>query len=275
MKFSLLAMKLMCAAAIFAPSASLAQELPAAVKEAGVLRFGVKCDSPPFGATGTDGKPVGIEIEMANAIAAYGFGEDGHAELTCVSSDARIPMLDSKRIDLILATLGKFPAREEVIDFSDVYFWGTSNVIVAKDSAAQNLADFNGKTIILVKGASQMKWLEANLKDVQFLQLNTTADAIQALVQGRGDGFVAGSANIWALASKNPNLRVVEEGFELGVNGIGLRKGESDLKAFVDAALAKLKADKFYDGVVPKFVDDELVRKVIFDGFTEAPPAIK
>lgn len=249
--------------------------LPAAIEKAGVLRFGVKCDSPPFGSTGPDGKPIGIEIEMAKQIAAYAFGSPDKAELTCVTSEARIPSLNGGKIDLILATLGKFPAREEVIDFSDIYFWGTSNVIVPKDSPAQKLSDLAGKTILIVKGGSQIKWLKENVPDVEMMQLNTTADGVQALQQGRGDGFVGDGGLIWTLASNYPELRVIEEGLDLGVNGIGIRKNEPELKAFVNAALAKLKSDKFYDATAPKFIENDLVRQAMLKGFTTEPPALK
>ena len=126
--------------------------LPASIEEQGVLRIGVKCDSPPFGASGIDGTPIGIEVEMAKKIGEYAFGSEEGAELSCVTSESRIPSLNSGKIDLILATLGRFPAREEVIDFSNIYFWGTSNVLVPVDSPVQELSDLAGETLLIVKG---------------------------------------------------------------------------------------------------------------------------
>ena len=124
-----------------------------------MIRIGVKCDSPPFGSSGPDGKPVGIEVEMAKQIGAYAFGSPDKAELSCVATDARIPSLTGRKIDLILATLGKTPPREQVIDYSDIYYWGSSNVAVPKDSPVQSLADLKGKSILIVKGGNQIKWL--------------------------------------------------------------------------------------------------------------------
>lgn len=248
--------------------------LPSDIKEAGVLRFGVKCDSPPFGSTGTDGKPVGIEIDMAKQIATYAFGSADKAVLTCVTSEARIPSLNGGKIDLILATLGKFPAREEVIDFSSIYFWGTSNVIVPKNSPVQKLSDLAGKTVLIVKGGSQIKWLQGNIANLQLMQLNTTADGVQALLQNRGEAFAGDGGLIWTLAGNNPNLRVIDEGFDLGVNGIGIRKNRPELKAFVDAALAKLRTDGFYAKSVKQHVENELVQKATLKGFETEPPVL-
>lgn len=255
----------------------LAQDLPnlpPAIKDQGKIRIGVKCDSPPFGASGPDGKPVGIEVEMAKKIGEFAFGSPEGAELSCITSEARIPSLQSNKLDLILATLGRTPARQEVIDYSNIYFWGTSNVLVPVDSPVQKLSDLQGRTVLVVKGASQIKWLEANIPDINILQLNTTADGIQALKQGRADGYVGDGGLIYTLGGNYPDMRIIEEGLDLGVNGIGLRKGEADLKAFVDAALAKLRKDGFYEKVIPEFVTEPAVVEVMKRGFLEEPPLL-
>lgn len=248
--------------------------LPAAIKEQGKIRIGVKCDSPPFGASGPDGKPVGIEVAMAKKIGAFAFGSEDGAELSCVTSEARISSLNSGKLDLILATLGRTPAREEVIDYSSIYFWGTSNVLVPADSPVDSLDDLAGKTVLVVKGASQIKWLEANIPDINILQLNTTADGVQALQQGRADGFVGDGGLIYTLGGNYPNLRIIPEGLDLGVNGIGLRKNEPELKAFVDAALARLREEGFYPEVITQFVSEPAVAEVMTRGFMEEPPQL-
>ena len=246
--------------------------LPASIEEQGVLRIGVKCDSPPFGASGIDGTPIGIEVEMAKKIGEYAFGSEEGAELSCVTSESRIPSLNSGKIDLILATLGRFPAREEVIDFSNIYFWGTSNVLVPVDSPVQELSDLAGETLLIVKGGSQIRWLEENIPDIEMMQLNTTADGIQALLQGRAAGYVGDGGLIYTLAGNYDQLRVVEEGLDLGVNGIGLRKDEPELMAFVNAALDQLRAENFYETVITEFVEEPAVADVMTRGFTEEPP---
>lgn len=248
--------------------------LPDAIKEKGEIRIGVKCDSPPFGATGTSGEPIGIEVEMAKKIGEFAFGAADKAVLSCVTSESRISSLNSGKVDLILATLGRFPAREEVIDFSNIYFWGTSNVLIPKDSPVQKLSDLENKSLLIVKGGSQIKWLKENIPGLSLLQLNTTADGVQALRQGRADGFVGDGGLIYTLAANYDDLRVVEEGLDLGVNGIGLRKNEPELKAFVNAVLDELRNEGFYQKVIPEFVKEPALAKVMEKGFLEQPPKL-
>lgn len=248
--------------------------LPEAIKEQGKIRIGVKCDSPPFGASGPDGKPQGIEVEMAKKIGEFAFGSPEGAELSCITSEARIPSLQSGKLDLILATLGRTAARQEVIDYSNIYFWGTSNVLVPADSPVQKLSDLKDKTVLVVKGASQIKWLEANIPGINILQLNTTADGIQALRQGRADGFVGDGGLIATLGSNYPEMRIIKEGLDLGVNGIGLRKNEPELQTFVNAALDQLRRENFYQDVITEFVDEPAVAEVMTRGFLEEPPQL-
>jgi polar amino acid transport system substrate-binding protein len=247
--------------------------LPKAIKDAGVIRIGVKCDSPPFGSSGPDGKPLGIEVEMAKQIGTYAFGSPDKAQLSCVTTDARIPSLTGGKIDLILATLGKTPPREQVIDYSDIYYWGSSRVIVPKDSPIQKLADLDGKSILIVKGGSQLKWLKDRIPGIQFVQLNTNADNVQALLQGRADGYVADAVTISTLISNYPTFRVLNEEVDLGINGIGLRKNEPELKAFVNAALKKMKGEKFYSKTLTNFVSDPIVVQEMTKSFETDPPA--
>jgi polar amino acid transport system substrate-binding protein len=246
---------------------------PKTIKDAGVIRIGVKCDSPPFGSSGPDGKPLGVEVEMAKQLGAYAFGSPDKAELSCVATDARIPSLTGGKIDLIIATLGKTPPREQVIDYSDIYYWGGSNVIVPKDSSVQKLAELEGKSILIVKGGSQLKWLKDRIPGVQFVQLNTNADNLQALLQGRAEAYVGDAVTISTLINNYPNLRVLPEQVDLGFNGVGIRKNEPELKAFVNAALKKMKEEKFYSKVVPNYVSDPIVVKEMIKSFETDPPA--
>jgi polar amino acid transport system substrate-binding protein len=164
---------------LLASAAAQSAELPAlpdAIKAQGSLRAGVKCDYPPSGFLDAKGNFAGIEVEMAKAIAKMAFGSEDKAALQCVTSEARIPALNSKKVDVVIATLGIYPERQKVIDSSAPYAWGASNVIQLKDGKAQALTDFKGKTIALLKGASQAVWLEKNQPDIQTLRLNTVAD---------------------------------------------------------------------------------------------------
>ncbi len=160
--------------------------LPEAIKAAGLLKAGVRCDQPPYGYKDETGKFAGVETDMAIQIAAWAFGSPDKIELTCVTAENRIPQLAGKKVDILIATLGITPERARVIDFSKPYRWGGSDMLVAKDSPIKKLDDVAGKTVIMLKGSTQAKWFEDNMPKLEGLRLNTASDALQALKQGRG-----------------------------------------------------------------------------------------
>ncbi|CAK8743704.1 hypothetical protein SODG_006840 [Sodalis praecaptivus] len=112
--------------------------LPKYIADQGKLRVGVKCDYQPAGFLGSDGKPTGIEVDMAHHIAQLAFGSPDKVDLQCVTSENRIAALMSRKIDLILATLGIFPERQKVIDFTTpifgvrAVFWCAKTVPIRK-----------------------------------------------------------------------------------------------------------------------------------------------
>ena len=129
-------------AAALAASAALAGDLPPvpdALKKAGVVRIGIKCDYPPDGFLDNQGKNQGIEVSLAREIAADALGDAAKAELTCVNAANRIPMLVGGKVDMLVATLGITEERARVVDFSEPYAWGGSEVLVAKGSDVQEL----------------------------------------------------------------------------------------------------------------------------------------
>ena len=113
----LLTAALLAAVALAVPRQASAEALDDMMK-AKVIKIAVPQDFAPFGSAGLDLKPVGYDIDMANLIGK----ELGVAvELVPVNSANRIPYLQTKKVDLVISSLGKNPEREKVIDFSNAY----------------------------------------------------------------------------------------------------------------------------------------------------------
>lgn len=255
---------LLAALILAAPVA--AQNLPPVpdhIKKQGLLRAGVKCDYPPDGFMDQSGKPVGVEIDVVRQIATYAFGSPDRLDLTCVTAANRVPALVGGKIDLIMATLGISEERAKVIDFSERYAWGGSDVLVPQGSPIKSLDDFKGKTVVVLKGAWQIGWFEKNLPEVKLLKLDTVSDGLQAMLQGRGDGYAHDLAVLQGIAKKNTRVRLVGELYQLGYRGVGMRKGEPEWVAFVNAAIAKAKKDGVVTQSVRKYAEPDLVEPVL------------
>ena len=141
---------LMLGAAAIANASSARAEALDDILAAKVIKIAVPTDYPPFGAIGSDMQPQGLDIDMAKLI---GKELGVKTELVAVSSANRIPYLQSKKVDLVISTLGKNPDREKVIDFSAAYAPFFMGVFGARDVAVTKPDELMGKTVGATRGA--------------------------------------------------------------------------------------------------------------------------
>jgi polar amino acid transport system substrate-binding protein len=220
--------------------------LPGNVKDRGKLAVGVKCDYPPFGYIDEAAKNAGFEIDIARQLAAYAFGDADDVELTCVTGANRVSFLTTNRIDLIIATMNYTEERAKTIDFTTPYFSSGVKLLVPKDSAIGSFADLAGKSVISTNGATASLWLTQCMKDVKQVLFGQTSEALTALKQNRADALAQDDTLLLDLASKNPDLKVVGDSKAGSPWGMGVRKGDAEMLAWVNAALKKLQAEEFF-----------------------------
>lgn len=256
-------------------SASFAEvTLPAVpdfIKNQKTLKIGVRCDQPPYGFKDGKGEFAGVEVEMARQVADWALGSPDKAELSCVTASNRIPLLIGKKVDLLIATLGITPERAEVIDFSDTFRWGNSDLLVMADGPIKKLDDVEGKKVIMVKGSTQAKWFEQNMPDVETIRLDTISDSLQSLKQGRGDAVTADAATLIVIASKDPKVKIVGEKFAISESAAGYRKNEPEWGAYINAAFNRMKEEGLYVKWIEEWVSPD-VQSYYIDVFTKTKP---
>jgi polar amino acid transport system substrate-binding protein len=227
------------ALSICASGAALADALDDVMK-AKVLKVAVPQDFPPFGSVSSNLKPIGYDVEVAKLIADK-LGVK--AELVPVTSANRIPYLQTKKVDLVISSLGKNPDREKVIDFSQTYapfFSGVFAPDTVKISKPEELA---GKTIGVTRGALEdpeiTKILPATATIKRFEDNNTT---MSAFLSGQVELVATGNVVAAAIAERDPK-RSPKVKFILSNSPcyIGLNKGEAALLAKVNDIVSAAK----------------------------------
>ncbi|MFE4827690.1 transporter substrate-binding domain-containing protein [Streptomyces sp. NPDC056672] len=235
--------------------------LPDAVKSKGKLAVGVKCDYPPFGYIDESSKNAGFEIAIAHQMASYAFGDPDALTLTCVTGSNRVSFLTSKRIDLIEATMNYTAERAQTIDFSTPYFDSGVKLLVPKDSPITSFEQLAGKPVISISGATASLWLTQCMKDVKQTLFTETSQALTALNQDRGVAFAQDDTLLLDLAAKNPDLKVVGEVKADSPWGMGVRKGDAQMLAWVNGALAHMQQTDFFWTEFQKTVTDPSVQE--------------
>jgi polar amino acid transport system substrate-binding protein len=229
-----------------ASTAAKLPALPAEVKQRKRWRIGVKCDFPPFGYIGADGKKGGYDVDVARRFAQIAFGKTNRVSLECVTTPSRIPALMSKRVDIIISTLTYTAQRDEQIDFSIPYYDATGRLLVRNDTSIPSLSALSGKTVVTTRGSIYDRWVRNCFKSTQLLVLDSTTSATLALKDRRADTFMFDDALLLGIAANDSQLKLTTQKFLNLPWGIGIRQGETDMKAWVDAAVRLMtKRDEF------------------------------
>ena len=234
-------------------AAATAQSALDDVMKAKKITIAIPTDFPPYGFVGTDLKPQGLDIDMANYIAA----KMGVAiELAPVTSANRIAYLQTKKAELVISTLGKNAERLAVIDFTAAYSPFFQAVFAAKSLSVKSFADLAGKSIGVTRGAIEdqelTKLAPAGADIKRFEDNNAT---VSSFVSGQVQLVATGASVAGNMMAKNPQL-----GTEYKLllkdspNFIGVGKGEDKLRLKVNDIIAEGKKNGDLDKMAVKWL---------------------
>ncbi len=164
------------------------------VLDRGTLVVGVKADYKPWGFRNSDGKIVGMEIDMAQDVAdALGV----KLELIPVQSSNRMQFLQQGKIDLMIATMSDKANRRKVVGITDPNYYTSGTNVLAKKGAVSKWEDLRGKPVCGKQGAFYNKQVSQRYgaKIVAFVG---NAEAKQALRDGKCIAWVYDDSSIMA-----------------------------------------------------------------------------
>ena len=236
-----------------APNAALAQSALDDVMSRKQINIAIPTDFPPYGFVGTDLKPQGLDIDMANYIGAK-LGVK--VELVPVTTANRIPYLQTKKAELVISTLGKNAEREKVIDFTAAYSPFFQGVFAAKSVQVKSWADLTGKSVGVTRGAIEdleLTKLAPQAADIKRFEDNNTT--VSAFVSGQVQVIATGASVAGNLMARNPQLNTE---YKLLIkdspNFIGVGKGEDKLRLKVNEIISAAKAAGDLDKMAVKWL---------------------
>lgn len=236
------------------------------VAQAQDLKVGFAAEPyPPFTSPDASGKWVGWEIDFMEAICA-------EAKLECVATpiawDGIIPALTSKKIDMIIGSMSITEERLKTIDFSDKYYNTPTGIIGPKsekfDATPEGLkGKIIGVQVSTVHQEYANKYFGPEAAEIKEYQ--TQDEANQDLAAGRLDAVQADAIALDAFLTSDAGAccdlkgNVKDDPAILGAGvGVGLRKGETELKDKINAAIKAIRANGTYDTFSRKYFDFDI-----------------
>ncbi|HIZ41435.1 MAG TPA: transporter substrate-binding domain-containing protein [Candidatus Gemmiger excrementigallinarum] len=225
----------------------------------GKLTMSTNAAFPPYEMTDDNGNYVGIDIEVAEAIADK-LGLE--LQVDDMDFDAALLAAQTGKSDMVMAGVTVTEERQTVMDFSNTYATGIQVVIVPEDSDIASIEDMTGKMIGVQRGTTGDLYCSASVEDGGFGEENVTPydnglTAVQALMNGQVDCVVIDNAPAQEFVDANPGLKILDTEYANEDYAIGVAKGNTALLDAINGALEELQADGTVQSIVDKYITAE------------------
>ena len=225
--------------------------------EPGKLHMSTNAEFPPYEMLDDAGNPIGIDVEVAQAIA-----NKLGLELVVddMGFDAALLAVQNGQSDIAMAGITVSEDRLAKMDFTDSYATGVQVVIVKEgsDVTMDNLGDHMIGTQMGTTGYIYASDTPENggYGEDHVIGYETGAVAVQALVSGQVDAVIIDNlpAQSYVEANAAAGLTILEGTWVEEDYAIALQKGNTELMAAVNGALNELKADGTFQGIVDKYI---------------------
>ena len=216
------------------------------------IKIATESSYKPFSYTDADGKLIGYEIELVDALCAQMKAE---CEVISQDWDGLIPGLNAQKFDAAIAGMSITPERKEVVEFSDPYFH-SGIILIGKKGDDITVESLQGQPVASQRSTVASQYLQDEHADADVKLYDTQDNAYLDLTSGRVRAMMSDKVTgiDWLKTEAGKDYEV--KGQEISTNddamGIAFRKGDP-LVAKFNAALAELKANGTYDQITGSY----------------------
>lgn len=218
------------------------------------LTMGTNATFPPYEYVDDDGNIIGIDAEIAAAIAEK-LGME--LEIKDMEFDSLITACAGGSVDMVLAGMTVTDERKESVNFSDSYATGIQVIIVKEASEIATADDLEGKTIGVQSGTTGDIYCRDDYGEDSVKQYNNGALAVAALQNGQVDCVVIDNEPAKNFVAANEGLKILDTEYITEDYAIAVAKENTELLEKINNAMAELKADGTIDKIINKYIPAE------------------
>ena len=226
--------------------------------EDGKLIMSTNAAFPPYEMTDDAGNFIGIDVEVAQAIA-----DKLGLELVIDNMEftAALEAAQKGKSDMVMAGVTVNEDRLAVMDFSDSYATGIQ-VVIVKECSDVTMDNLGEKMIGTQMGTTGYIYASDTVENGGYGEDHVIAydngiTAVQALMNDQIDAVIIDNAPAQAFVEANPGLTLLDGEWALENYAIGFAKGNTELVEAVNEALAELTADGTVQAIVDKYIPAE------------------
>lgn len=232
--------------------------------KSGVLRVGVLPNSPPQSSIGATNQLEGFDVDVGNKLASE-LGVKPEFVMTEIAQ--RVPFLVADRIDISLGGLTRTVERAKSISYTVPLHTESMGVLTTNKVDIKSWKDLNDSkyTLVLIRGVWTSDFLKQNLPNAKILYVDTMADTIRALAQGRADALVENIEFYVPFTKNYPNVqwKILPEAINTAYDAVGLSQGNYALRDVLNIALYDMHTSGFVNQTWEKWFKAPMLVKVI------------
>ena len=226
--------------------------------EEGKLIMSTNAAFPPYEMTDDDGNFIGIDVEVAQAIATK-LGLE--LVIDNMEFSAALEAAQQGKSDMVMAGVTVNEDRLAVMDFSDSYATGIQ-VVIVKEGSDVTMDNLGEKMIGTQMGTTGYIYASDTVENGGYGEDHVIAydngiTAVQALMNDQIDAVIIDNAPAQAFVDANPGLTLLDGEWALENYAIGFTKGNTALVNAVNTALGELIADGTVQTIVDKYIPAE------------------
>jgi glutamate transport system substrate-binding protein len=218
----------------------------AKLQQAGKVTVGTKFDQPLFGLKNLEGVPEGFDVEMAKLIAGeMGIAADKIEWVETVSAN-REPFIQQGKVDFVVATYTINDKRKQVVDFAGPYYEAGQDIMVKKGNplSINGPDSLAGKRVCSVTGSTPAENMRTNYPQAKLTEFDVYSKCAEALKNGQVDAVTTDNVILLGLISADEDsFELVGKPFTKEPYGIGVKKGDTQFRNFINDVLDETKQD--------------------------------
>jgi len=158
----------------------------------GELVVGTAASMPPLNMTTRDGEIIGLDIDLAKAIAK---SMGVKLNIKAMQFNELLPALEAGRIDMIISGMTITPQRNLKVAFVGPYFRSGKAILTKLPTMAQAQTpeDIHDprKSIVTLRGSTSEQFVKENLPKVKLVTANSYDEAVGMVINGKVDALFA------------------------------------------------------------------------------------
>lgn len=230
---------------------ALAESDLAKIQSAGVFKIGTEGTYPPFTYHDASGALTGFDVDIGREIAKR---LKVKPEFVEGKWDGLIAGLDAKRYEAVINQVSITPERQAKYDFSTPYIASKAVLIVRDDNKTiKSFDDLKGKKSAHTLTSNYAQLARGYGADV--VGTDGFNQSVDLVASGRADATINDNLSFLDFKKHKPDapVKIVATRSDAEEIGIVIRKGDTDLKAAIDKALAEIKSDGTYQRISQKY----------------------